>query len=205
MSHSSPSSPGPSKKSMATRTELEPELKNAGEESNTRSYGKFDLFNTPIMTKSRKPSTPLHFGFDSESEDDQTCQSENEGNESDPKFEKRMEHYFGHKRLVHFARDVTNCDGSDSLKTLAWLRAVHSTPEPIGVANLTARGHLLEFILSRPKATWTQPYFKVAREFVHSQFRTRQLEALNEIKQRPGESLRQFNREVEQLVFEAFD
>ena len=162
---------------------------------------RFEMFASPGKS-SRKPSTSKSmntFGFDSDEDEPAATETE------DQRKDQQMLAFFGHKQAAHYSKEISLCDGNDPAKTLIWLRAVQATPEPTQVAPLVARGQLLQFILHHHKVPWDLLFICIAKEFVNYRLRERQQDELENLRQRPGEPLRKFNFEFEQLLKEAYD
>lgn len=98
------------------------------------------------------------------------------------------------------------CDGSDPSKTLRWLRQLDEIKFPLETAQATAEGPMAAFIKRRgEKIIWEKLRPKIAERFINSAFPQGQRDALEELTQRPGESLISFNHEFTQLLNEAYD
>ena len=188
-------------KMSATKTEdVEPDVSTDPDERKPFAHdeAKESPSTTPPLKHKHPRVSMLTESSDSEDSDDNET--------AEQRRERQMFEYFGHKQLLHYAREISVCDGGEPSKVLVWLRAIQSVPDNhVNTAILTSKGSLREYIIAHKKKPWADLFFKIAREFINTQFRSRQREAFDEIRQRPGEPLRKFNKEVEQLIFEAFE
>lgn len=100
-------------------------------------------------------------------------------------------------------KTVGNCDGSNAVQTLTWLRAVDVTREPLRVALATGTGPLQQFLRKHKRHQWSAVRREVASRFVSPSFADTQREALEALRQRSRETITHFNYEFDLLLAEA--
>lgn len=101
-------------------------------------------------------------------------------------------------------KKVGSCDGSDATKTLKWLRLLATVSDPAKTALATAEGPLHAYLQHRTTQPWSELSSKLAHRFISPAFTQSQREALENLRQRPGESLVHFNHEWGLLLREAY-
>ena len=159
----------------------------------------------PLFMRPPQPSIRL---LDDDSDPDATSDEEAEAarmTEEDEGLVKVLAMMSGGRALIERnMKRVGACDGSDATKTLAWLRALDTIPTSIETARAMAEGPLGQFVGSQQIQRWDKLRLKIAEEFISSAFRQKQREALEELRQRQGESLQRFNHEFERTLNEAY-
>lgn len=100
---------------------------------------------------------------------------------------------------------VGACDGSDAHKVLRWIRLLDTVTFPMEIAKLTAEGPLLSFINKNNSLEWDKLRPLVTTTFINASFQQNQRDELENLTQRPNESLIKFNHEFEILLNEAYD
>lgn len=142
-------------------------------------------------------------GSDSESEAENEDEIQKEEAHQMATFAKAM--LGGQAITERDVRKVGTCDGSDSDKTLRWLRLTSTVTYPFEIARLTAEGPLAAFLAKRKTKDWPTIRQKIAEMFISAAFQQNQREALERLSQRSGESLTKFNHEFQLLLQEAYD
>lgn len=158
----------------------------------------------PIRTR---PSRDADRGSSGDS-DDSESETEPELSEEDRSDAKKMALMLscmvdGRTLADRTLKKIGGCDGADSAKTLKWLRRLSTVEEPAKAALATAEGPLHAFLRHRTSQPWATLRDKIAQRFISPAFTQMQGEALEQLRQRPGESLVQFNHEFELLLREA--
>ena len=103
------------------------------------------------------------------------------------------------------AKRIALCDGSDSDKTLIWVRAVAAMPDQHRYwACRTTTGPLQDFVNQSDSKGWKKLAKQICYKFISQDFEGRQERALRELTQRPGESLPAFIYEHKRLIYEAY-
>lgn len=115
-----------------------------------------------------------------------------------------MAHLLEGKQLTNrYLKKVGECNGKDSAKVLAWLRKLDETPTPVALAKASAEGPLLTYVTRANIDDWSVLRQGIASTFISAAFQQCQKEALENLRQRPNESLESFNHEFHALLKEA--
>ena len=114
--------------------------------------------------------------------------------------------YLEAKALSRFVAKMDVADGTQPSKTLQWLRRLQEAPFNLRTlaALETSTSALHTFVTQHAQLPWDDLYRKLAEEFVHSDFARTQRDSLQNLQQRPGESITVYNHTYLQLVGEAF-
>lgn len=108
----------------------------------------------------------------------------------------------------NFLKEVGTCDGSNIDKTLAWIRAIDDAivagANPLQLAKKASKGPLRAFMAEQTTTDWPEMKALLSKRYISANFEGRQKLALQEIQQRPGESLEAFNCEFNKLMREAY-
>lgn len=100
---------------------------------------------------------------------------------------------------------VGRCDGTDSARVLTWTRLISESKSPKELALMTAEGPMLSYLRECDQGKlWSQWVAQVRIKFIGPNFAETQRDALEDLTQRPGESLVKFTHEFNALVSEAY-
>jgi len=113
-----------------------------------------------------------------------------------------------HHKTERWAKEIASCDGNDPNKLMVWLHAIGAAPDPLVIAEATAKGPLLKFLLRKERTeekwTWTKCAKAIKETFIGESYKLLQEDALRSLTQRPSESVRAFTEEFEQTMVDAY-
>jgi len=99
---------------------------------------------------------------------------------------------------------ITMCDGTNSEKTLQWVREMDTLHYPLDLAAETSKGFLLEYIKENAFPNWSALRTAVIKTFISPVFEETQRDALQTLRQRPGENLLAYTHQFKVIAREAY-
>lgn len=123
--------------------------------------------------------------------------------EADP--DARLERMFLAPLLQEEIKRIPSCDGKCKDSTIQWLREVSDSAQPTDVAHLTSKGQLRSFVKTNKSLDWSELRALITRDFISAHYARQQLEGLQSMVQRAGESTTAYTYEFRQMTAEAGD
>jgi len=99
---------------------------------------------------------------------------------------------------------ISSCDGMNPEKTLQWVREMDTLPQAYEIAPETSTGFLQEFVRNSQTPSWPTLKEAIIRTFISPAFAETQRDALQNLRQRPGESLLAYIHQFKTLAREAY-
>jgi len=163
----------------------------------------------PEPPKQQKSRAPFQF-WPSEKTSPGVKQAPNQdGNDSDEGEEAKSFKLFakmfaGEHGVKRAIERVSLCDGTNSDKVLEWVRQMDTVNRAFELAPETCTGPLLEFVRASPATTWPELKENIVFTFISPTFVNTQRDALQTLRQRPGENLLTYIHQFKTIAREAY-